>query len=277
MSEDAAPPLAATLVFGATPASPPKAPANALRLTLGTSQAVGAPSLTANGFFDLAVDVLGHYRGNPPAPVLVVAVARSTGRVHLAYLVRDEDAPPRYLGAAAAPTITRDDLPDGGSSAGISEQGFFTVDLKRHLALPDRPDTYDVFLWLEDILSDVVSADKPDEHGDRPGSALFAQPASIATVKPAPASDGLAIAASARDGERHLRGGCGAERVSIVAHAIESGESGSVVLAVDHGQGLTFELDLRKLVPRAAAKDRVLVLALANGKRSPLVTVAPLE
>jgi hypothetical protein len=274
MSDDVAPIPAAAIRFGSTPASPPAAPANALRLALTPGHAPGDPPLVANGFWNLGVDVLGRYTGRPPAPVLVVAVARATGRVHLANLVADDEIPPRWRGgAAAAPTLSRAD----GSTKGISEQGFFTVDLKRHLALADRPDTYDVFLWLEDVVSDVVSADKPDEHGARPGSALFEQPASIATVKEAPPSDGLAIAAAAHDGARLVRGGSGAERVSIVAHAIESGASGSVVLAVEPGHGMTFEIDVKRLVPRASAKDRVLVLALAGGKRSPLLSIAPLE
>jgi hypothetical protein len=260
-----------TVVNGESPLSPAEAPANALKLTLVPGQAFGsAAPLTLYGYFNLEVKIAGRYSGRLPGPIRVVAVAQKTGRVYVSTLTKQDDIPPMYRGDAAPPSIVREG-PNGPSSEGISESGFFTVDLKRHLGLPDAADTYDVFLWLENVVSDLVSAAKPAERGEHAGNVMFNRPSSIATTRSAPKSELLELFLGYSNNERYVRGRVGHNRVSIIAYSVVSGQVGWTVLQSDGDSGMEFFMKASELIPGSHPDERILAFAIADGKRSSLL------
>jgi hypothetical protein len=151
---------------GRTSLSPVLGGPDSLNLQVATAAQGPHPAaaLVLHGAFRLSVDITGRYDAGMPAPIVVAAVSHRTGQAWLRDLSDDEDWPPRYLGEDAAPSVQRLG-PDGPSSAGIEETGYFSVDLDRHLGLPAAPDRYDVFLWLGELLSEVVQADMPGAPG----------------------------------------------------------------------------------------------------------------
>ena len=265
-----------TVIRGQTAESPPLGKANSLRLVLIQGHTLGAPPLMLHGSFNISVDITGRYSGGMPGPILLVAVSHETGRVYMHHLVREDDLPSRYLGDAAPPAITRQG-PGGPSSAGISEGGYFRVDLEHHLGLPPRADVYDLFLWLGDTISDLVTATKPNEPGGvAGGGALYGRSPTIAVARSAPGSDRLSLSWEQRLGARYVVGHCGRGRVSIIAHSIQSDVSGWTVLGSEFGGGIEFEIDVQQLLPGFSLHDRIVVTAISAGRRTELVDIPPL-
>ncbi len=260
---------------GQTALSPAAGSANSLVLTLAPGLLASSPALMLHGAFNLGVDLVGRHGGDMPGPIQVVAISRETGQVFMQHLTRDDDLPPTYRGDSAPPSVVRRG-PGGPTTAGISEIGFFRVDLKRQLALPDRAGAYDVFLWIDSVLSEMASAAKRPEPGDRPGALRDDRPATIAKLRLAAASDRLELRTATEGEARHVLGYAGSPRVSVIAHAVQSGVSGWTVLEAEVGSGIEFDIDVRQLLPGVAPTDRILVLAVAAGRRSALLSVPPL-
>jgi hypothetical protein len=260
---------------GTTPESPPLGPENSLTLKLVPGTILGTSPLLLYGSYNLSVDVTGHYSSLPPAPFLLVAVSRETGAVYMRNLANDDDTTPVYLGDAAPPAVVRN-TPDGPSSAGIRMTGSFRVDMEYQLTLPGRSGIYDVFLWLDTILSKMATATKPEDPGDSPGGRMYSRPASIATRQAVQRSEVLELSAAQENGERHLRGQSGTLPVSIIAHAVESGETGWTVLTLDDASaGFDFDIKVIDLLPAALPTDRIVAVAVSAGRRSALVNMPP--
>lgn len=270
MNDDAGQAPQDAISYGENRHSPIEGPANTLKLKLISAAGLGAAPLVLHGFFNLSVDISGRYRGGLPGAIQLVAVSHATGAVYIKNLAREDDLPPLYLGPSAPPAVVRDG-PNGPSSAGITESGFFNVDLTRHLGLAGRADVYDVFLWLEDIASELAAAGKPEGVGPGPQGLLYHRASSIVTILRTAASPGLELSAKDQDGERRIAGRAGTNRVSIVALAVESGDIGWTVLKIDAVGGLAFDVKVRDLLPKSGPGDRILVYALTDGRRSPLL------
>jgi hypothetical protein len=274
MNDDLNGPFAVTT--GTTPESPPVGPENSLTLKLIPGTLSGAAPLVLHGSYNLSVDVTGHYSSLPPAPFLLVAIARETGRVYVRDLANDDDIPSTYLGEGAPPSVVRSG-PGGSSSAGIRMTGSFRVDMAPHLTLPARSEVYDVFLWLDNILSEMATATKPADLGDSPGGRMHNRPATIATTRRISRSDELELSAAQEKGERHIRGRSGTVPVSIIAHAVESGETGWTALTMDEAhEGLEFDIKVKDLLPAARPEDRIIAIAVSGGRRSSIVNMPPL-
>ena len=270
MNDDAGQAPQEAITYGENRHSPVEGPANTLKLKVLSHDGLGAAAVVLHGFFNLSVDISGRYRGGLPGAIQLVAVSHATGAVYIRNLAREDDLPPLYLGPSAPPAVVRDG-PNGPSSVGITESGFFNVDLKRHLGLAGRADVYDVFLWLEDIASEVTAAVKPEEPGLGPQGLLYHRASSIVTILRTATSPGLELSAGEKDGERRIAGRAGTNRVSIVAQAVESGDIGWTVLKIDAAGGLAFDVKVRDLLPKSGPGDRILVYALADGRRSLLL------
>lgn len=261
-----------TVVEGQAPLSPTPARANALRLTLEAGDGTAAkPALVLHGYFNLDTTIAGRYSSSLPAPIRVVAVARSTGHIYMSTLARQDDIPPVYRGASAQPSITG---PNGPVPRGISQSGYFSVDMKAHLGLADKAETYDVFLWLEDVVSDVVSMDKPAEQGDRPGNRMSYRPPSIATVRSAPRSELLELSAEGVGDERTILGRVGQPAVSIAAYCVNTGQQAWTRLEAEAEAGMEFSIRMADLLPGSKRDDRILIFAISGGKRSALLDSA---
>jgi hypothetical protein len=263
-----------TVRHGQSDLSPETGPADSLRLALAPGSIFGLPSLMLHGALHIGSATEGRYSGGMPGAVLVVAVSREAGRAYLGPLVNEDDIPPIYRGDDAPPAITR--MTPGGPVPDGTLEVWFSVDLKRHLGLPDAAGTYDVFLWLDAVLSELATAEKPADPGNSPGTRVGERPAELATIRAAPASDRLDLAAERRGTARIIQGECGAGRVTVIAHAVQSRATRWMVLEALPGPGTAFELDAAALLPEARPEDRILVLAVAAGRRSALLTVPAL-
>lgn len=284
MTDNIMPEERMTVILGESERSPTKAPANALALALEAGSDPGSHALTLHGYFNIGVDMTGRYSGAFPSPVFVVAIFRKTGHLHIQTLTNQDEIPPQYQGAAAEPAITR---ADGASAAGISESGYFNVDLKAHLGLASDKGIYDVFLWVEDVLSDMASVEKPEAPFGGIGSTLFKRPASTAEIEPLPDEGELTLSTENREEELWFVGQSNTDPVTVVAYVLQTQEPAWMVLSAPKEEeedkdekanadevepsGLSFAFKASDLLPGIKSDDRILAVAVSGGRRTPLL------
>lgn len=265
------------VTFARSTDSPPKGAPNTLVMRFTGGGGVNGP-VVLHGSYNIGVELAGRYSGNMPMPVRVVAVSRETGRVHSRLLLRSEDQPPTFLGDAAQPTVTRTS-PGRPSKTPITESGAFSIDMKRHLSWPDAAGEFDVFLWIDQIASDLAHVRKAAEPGSNPGAAEFERPTRVALVKPAPSATGPHLSAgSGKAIDRSLRqihGTGGSGRTSVIAYAQESGIVGWTVVGTDESGPIEFSVDIARLLPGANPRERIHAFAVGGGRRSELLVLPP--
>lgn len=233
----------------------PEAPADALSLTLTPRTAAGEPALELSGFFNLDVALLGRHGGEVPGAVFAVLVERDTAQVHAGPL-RNDDEPPAPFRPSAPPMIVLQG-PGGEAAptaAPITMKGHFSADLAAHLGLPTGAGVYDGFLWLEDVLSPMAAAAKPDE-----AMALPAPP-----PPPAGPAPELAVTGIGADLVIHARPG--AAPIAIIVMAPASGLIGSASFPA----GARAAASAASMIPGWTPGERVFAVAVADGARSVL-------
>lgn len=192
-------------------------------------------------------------------------------------VMSEDDMPADYLGADGTPTIELitpvgkaiSDLP---TSSGISESAFFTVDLKKHLGLADGTDTYDIFLWLEDVMSEVVSLQKPAEEGHFKGALLYDKPTPAAQVKLA-AVNSSSVQLTRSGNNILLKGRIAATSASVIAFVVETQTPVWTTLDSNGESGFEFTVNLQDLIPDLSTNPTVLALVIADGQRLPLARI----
>lgn len=99
------------------------------------------------------------YGSRIPGAVYVVAVDTANGHIY-------------YNHAEPSHVVPLTAAMDAGSSAGdstlVSIEGHFNVDLAQQLGLPPQEATYAVFLWLDDMVTEVKTVTLPSDP-ERPG------------------------------------------------------------------------------------------------------------
>ncbi len=239
--------------------SAPEAPANALTMALSPRVTSDEPSLLLFGYYNIDVEIAGHYGSILPGAAYIVLLERSTGSVYIRDLSNDDDVPAIYS-LSAEPSVTR---ADGAPATGvISESGHFIVNLTHHLGLPAEPGIYDGFLWLENILSNMDSVEKPAE--DAPiidGADQIAYVASTTLVQVAFTGQELTLRLRARVKEGP---------VSIIAMAPVSRRIGFITFASGNDSSAL----VSDIIPNMKSGERVLAVAISNGARSSLIDTA---
>lgn len=245
--------------------SPKKEPANIIKLNLIAPTNDEEPSLLVHGYYNINVDLAGHYSQKLPSPIYIVAVARSSGHVHIQNLVANDDIPARYLGNNGKPTVVKHG-PTGPSTKGISHSTFFNVDLKRHLGLGSAEDTYDVFAFLEDIISKVASADKRQEQGDQQDSILYNITAPINHMHPISSASNQLAFKQTYEGTV-LSGSAASNRISLIVFSISQQQPAWTTLFVKDHPGIQFDIPLKTFLPDVKPDEKVIAFAMVDGKR----------
>lgn len=247
-----------TIIWDEQPKSPDESSENSMQLVLESTDDEKSP-LIMHAHYNFSMDLVSRYTQSLPAPIQVVAVCSKTGKIYIDNLIEHDDIPASYLGESHLSPFSSED---------VFRSQFISVDLKRHLALPREAGTYDVFLWIESYLSDMVrgSKIKTDDH---PGGMLYDQPSSIALIDTTdkPEANKLSLV-SKRDG-LYVTGSTLSNRISIVAFSITSQIPGWTVLESSE-KGMNFHIKVTDLLPETSAGEKIMALAIVDGKRLPL-------
>jgi hypothetical protein len=137
-----------------TPQSPltPESPGLAFRLAAADSTAGSTIALL--GAYHLGSPYLDYYGGQLSRAIWVIAINLQNGHVYHADL-NSPDHPPIMLEAT-------DEKMAIASPGWSSESGYFNVDLPVLLRLPKESGTYKVFLWLDDLISNIETITIPE-------------------------------------------------------------------------------------------------------------------
>lgn len=147
--------------FSPTDESPPVSSSAIadLQFRLVAGESSSGPSIALLAAYKLGWPYLDLYGDQIPKPVLVVAIAASTGKAY----VSDLNVVHLYIEDDAIILDISDEqanLP-GPVSNRLSKQGWFNVDLAALLDLPPGSDFYQVFLWLDDLVTPVQTVQVP--------------------------------------------------------------------------------------------------------------------
>src|SRR5690606_11401786 len=144
--------------------------------------------------------VLDAYGGQFPSPIRVVAIDFSTAQAYSQALSSEKSPPVRVLVPRRAPA----------SPPRRAQSARFMAELPTHLGLPPREATYDVFLWLDDVVTPVQRifvAEDPTRaggfmtHRRGEGALQF-----LGTEAAAPPASGLQLSSGQGTDSRHVRG-----------------------------------------------------------------------
>lgn len=177
-----------------------------LDFNLRLAQSSIGPTVAILAKYFIGRPILDYYGGQLPSPVHVVAIHSGTGQVYHRECLEDDGVPIRIRGQ-------EDDFhPGADAKSDTFESAFFNIDLCDHLALPSDPGTYYVFLWIDDLVSSIKSAEIPQNQSRREsGLPSTQQPSEIIEfgdfpVPPSPAENKITLMASTQPQDRAIYG-----------------------------------------------------------------------
>lgn len=136
-----------------TPQSPNVPEAPGLLFALAAADSANGPTVALFGAYHLGTPFIEYYGGQLVRAIRVVALDMASGRVYQSDL-NSPDHPPIMLEAS--------DKDVAAAGPGWStESGYFNLDLPALLGLPQRAASYRVFLWLDDLISNIVDVQIP--------------------------------------------------------------------------------------------------------------------
>ncbi|QRN97431.1 hypothetical protein JRI60_52310 [Archangium violaceum] len=152
--------IPATLWYDPQPSSPKFTQAFAnLAFTLQPGQSANGPSVALLGVYELGWPYTELYGEQLPKPVTVVAIHSTSGQVFLSDLnpaIEDEEED------AILPLMSDEDAAGPGPARNaLRESGYFNVDLCALLNLPPDQAYYQVFLWLDDLVTPIQTVQVP--------------------------------------------------------------------------------------------------------------------
>ena len=151
-----------------TPESPniPEAPGLFFRLAGANSP--NGPTVALLGAYRLGSPFMEYYGGQLVRAIRVVAIDVSSGQVYQSDL-NGPDHPPITLEASDK------EMAEAGPGWS-TESGFFNLDLPALLGLPKKSASYRVFLWLDDLISNIVDVQIPANPGRGDGHPTACSP-----------------------------------------------------------------------------------------------------
>ena len=136
-----------------TPQSPNVPEAPGLLFTLAAADSANGPTMALFGAYHLGTPFIEYYGGQLVRAIRVVAVDMASGQVYQSDL-NSPDHPPIMLEA------TDKEVAEAGPGWS-TESGFFNLDLPALLGLPQRGASYRIFLWLDNLISNIVDVKIP--------------------------------------------------------------------------------------------------------------------
>jgi hypothetical protein len=228
------------------------------------------------------------YGDRIPGAVYIVAI--DTARGHMYY----NHAEPSH---AVPLEAVMGSAPGNESTTLASIEGYFNVDLAQQLGLPPKKATYDVFLWLDDVATQVKTVTVP-ANSDRPDRSPNPEPDSQnyalvfddqASVTP-PRPDGITLERSSEEATVVLGSvGSGlldsrkAEQkespvyLRVLGLCQQTRRVATRTKAVPEdrraGQQVPFRMNVRRFIECEAEDGPVYLLAYIQGTHSSVVTV----
>lgn len=124
-------------------------------LVFNAVEAVSAsgPTVALAAAYRVGSPYTEYYGGQLPRPIRVVAVNEASGLVYDADLKEPDQPPVRVL--------ISDKAAKEAKPSGLIESAHFNVDMPALLRLPEQAGRYKVFLWLDELVSPVLTVDIP--------------------------------------------------------------------------------------------------------------------
>lgn len=177
-----------TLWYGKIPGSPDIPATQGLAFIPVDAASESGPTVVLAAAYRVGKPHTAYYGGQFPRPIRVVAVNEQTGVVYEADLNSPEHPPIMVLASDEAAA-----KPDGSS-----ETAFFNLDMIALLRLPEESGRYKVFLWLDQLVSPVITVDIPANPSRGKGKPVASAPVNVVkfdtepqTRQPEAASAGL--------------------------------------------------------------------------------------
>ncbi len=156
-----------TVWFTRTDVSPVISPSEfaAIQFVLQPGSSPLGDTTVLSGAYVLGWPYTELYRQQLPKPIVVVAIDSSSGKafmsdLNVTYVDQTED--PVYLGLSDA------DANQPGPTRNVqSTGGYFNVDLPALLGLPPEAGYYQVFLWLDDLVTPIQTIQVPANEARR--------------------------------------------------------------------------------------------------------------
>lgn len=173
-----------TIWHGQTPQSPAVPVAPGLAFTLAPANTSSGQTIALLAAYHLGTPFVEYYGGHLPRAIRVVATNMQTGEVYQSDLSAP-DHPPIILEAT-------DEEMANASPGWSTESSYFNVDLLTLLRIPNTTASYRVFLWLDNLISNVEVVNVPKELGREDAAPIerpsldrvhFGADASMATIQ----------------------------------------------------------------------------------------------
>jgi len=142
-----------TLWYEKMPFSPERPETAGLFFNFVDAGSLSGSTIVIAAVYRVGSPVTDYYGGQLPRPIRVIAVEESTGNVYQADLTEPDHPPVRVLVA--------DRVVEEGGADGSFETAYFNFDLATLLKLPGSAGRYQVFLWLDELVSPVRTIDVP--------------------------------------------------------------------------------------------------------------------
>lgn len=142
-----------TVWYQQSPQSPNVPEAPGLLFTLASVNSASGPTVALFGAYNLGTPFMEYYGGQLVRAIRVIAIDVNSGQVYQSDL-NSPDHPPIMLEAS-------DKEVEEAGPGWSSESGFFNLDLPALLGLPQKEASYRVFLWLDDLISNIVDVKIP--------------------------------------------------------------------------------------------------------------------
>lgn len=146
-----------TIWYGQTPHSPAVPVAPGLAFTLAPANASDGQTMALLAAYHLGTPFVEYYGGHLPRAIRVVAMNMQTGEVYQSDL-NEQDYPPIIL------EVTDEEMANA-SPGWSTESSYFNVDLLTLLRIPKKAASYRIFLWLDNLISNVEVVDVTEESG----------------------------------------------------------------------------------------------------------------
>ena len=142
-----------TVWHGKMPYSPDAANITGLVCNQVDAVSASGPTVVLAAAYRFGSPYTDYYGGQLPRPILVVAVNEESGNIYQADLNKPDHPPIRVMES--------DKAVEDGKSDGSIESAYFNVDIAALLRLPEEAGRYKLFLWLDDLVSSVLTVNIP--------------------------------------------------------------------------------------------------------------------